>query len=141
MANLLSQFVGSIIKYIPFRGQWMDPRCRLGNTYPSGGSGWILGVGWVRYVIYPLPRGVAISMGRYARATVRPTRLIFSCPLYLFEHINSSLFTLFLGFFVSFLRSYALVFGKTVVHMSSTFPLAIQNDTLFFCEFAYQKTN
>ena len=100
---------------------------------PPGGSGWIIGVGQVRWIIHLVLRGVATPGAWYARATVRVDETFFFRAHCTSFHIHSSLLTFFLSFFVfyHYCCSHAQVFGKNSC-ISSTFPIAILSGTCFF---------
>ena len=76
---------------------------KLYYIFAPRGSGWIIGVGKVRYVIHALPRGVATPMGRWGRAnSLGPLgrRDVGACFIVLFHSCCS----------------HSRVFGKTLLY-------------------------
>ena len=87
------------------------------GTPHRGGSRWIIGVGFIRWVIHPLRRGVAIPVARQALASARPSGHFFSA-IFVSFHNRSSRLTFFVCFYVIFHSCcfHAHVFGKTLEH-------------------------
>lgn len=69
---------------------WVDAR-----RTPSGGSGWIISVGWACLVIHPRLHELQ-SWGYGRPSDIKADRIYFLCPSVLRSYIHSSLFLFFL---------------------------------------------
>ena len=99
---------------------------------PQDGSGWVTGVGEFGNSStasghnYPDRRTVSTTFSLGRRDFFFPVRFTSF-------HAHASLLTFFIYFFVSLhCCSDARMFKKPLVHMRSTFPIAILNGTCFF---------
>ena len=119
--NLNLHFFLLYVKFVSRTAMWVHDRVNLNQLWILSSMrvvhGWIICVSLVRYVIYPLLRGVANPAVLYAHACIgRPSEL-FSCPrLFFFPHnYSSSYFLPLLRCLISFLLfSWASVLKNTL---------------------------